>query len=198
MKKTITIVASFLVILIMASTSWALSYGPDFFRVNDPVGDGEAIEVSITGSGLTFGVYDTTTLTEAILFDDATMPDFASASFNISGGWLTGEWYDTNAPLSAPVGALTTTPMGNEFGFFFDTGSSKVYTDASRNPLGAEFIITEVYGTGNAQGAFVTFEDFEVTVKVTDVSPVPEPATMVLLGVGLICVAGVSRRKMNK
>ena len=42
------------------------------------------------------------------------------------------------------------------------------------------------------------FDDFVVMVESVDPAPVPEPATMLLMGIGMLAVAGSTRRKMLK
>ena len=97
----------------------------------------------------------------------------------------------------------------SNFGFFiavWDTGDVFA-TEASLNSDGAEHgLIYDI-----AQGAvIVAFEDLpspwtgtepdynDMVVKITDVSPVHEPATMLLLGSGLIGLGVFGRKKLFK
>ena len=47
---------------------------------------------------------------------------------------------------------------------------------------------------GRAPGKMILGENHEFSVAGVDVNPVPEPATMILLGSGLIGLAGIRRR----
>ena len=56
-----------------------------------------------------------------------------------------------------------------------------------------------VWGVGfGARGLLGEFENHEYSVGGLEVNPVPEPATMLLLGVGLVGLAGFGRKKFQK
>jgi hypothetical protein len=102
--------------------------------------------------------------------------------------------------------------FGDTFGFYFEVTNTghTYYSDSSLNSTAAEqaneHILVAFNGTNSA---FIYLEDLpglgdqdfqDMVIQGIDVAPapVPEPGTMVLLGVGLLGIAGLHRKRLSK
>lgn len=124
----------------------------------------------------------------------------ATLKFDIAGGTVTN--------LATGVSA----DIGTTFGFYLLSGNGQTYySHAALNEDGDHFLIfnTNDNTEGDLLGSDVVLgiEDLQglgdkdyddMVVGVTDVAPVPEPGTMVLLGAGMLGLAIFGKRRMNR
>jgi PEP-CTERM motif-containing protein len=163
----------------------------------------------LLGENDEFGVYSGLETNRVALFTSSSSSEFPTVTLSILA---TGEVY---------VGSNNTgVVFTNDFGYYFEDNGAYWYSDTSLNsdqddhmfayqgtdtdkvqlPIFGEGVWTDneyilaFEGTNNSAVADWNYTDMVVMVE--SVTPAPEPATMLLLGSGLIGLARFGRKKM--
>ena len=201
-----TIMAILVALITMASTVNAIPIdtGSEYLVFNDVDGNNDDIIVmnfsftQMTVDPWDVGIYEFTTDTAgnatetarlSILSIGSTFPT-ASATFNLVAGTATN--------------GTDTITVDETFGVYFIFGPNDddiSYTHSNLNFNGNDnFKVADVLGMTEYGGAHTLLTHELISIGINDASPapVPEPATILLLGSGLLGLAGISRKKILK
>lgn len=161
----------------------------------------------VAGPTLTYGVVRSTFMLTPVPQDPATATDpaymadlefyFFETPNNAPDGWV-GEWLDEDVFIFASAGLTSQDFWYMGYHYIFNFGGTfapipQEYIDHLVYDLEQDLDPEQTYlGWVTPEGATTTFESL---VNVTQV--VPEPSTFILLGAGLLGLAGIARRRRS-
>lgn len=164
-----------------------------------------------------FGIYEYGNTSNMLaVFEDtgavADPGDYTTINFNKIGNTISTQFTDASANTTIQLDS--TSDWMNSFGFYFAWDNVIYYSEDSLNGNTPASLVYEGKGdnvniagqTGNdADHYYVAMEGYggnldfnDIVVQMESIQPVPEPATMLLFGTGLIGLAGLGRKKFSK
>mgnify|MGYP003574009452 CR=1 FL=1 len=157
--------------------------------------------------GMSFGIYSTANpAQEAIVFDGSDTPETRATVYFHGGDAVVVEVFDNDNPITPETNMYAFS--GEIFGFWISYGSTKYYSDENLNDVNGNSITGEeediaLLAYRADDGSYIFAGDLDksrefanIVTHAESIKPVPEPATMILFGLGLLGVAGVGRKKL--
>jgi len=109
-----------------------------------------------------------------------------------------GNWYITDDPTPDEK---SWTQFGAMFGFYYGVDAGNDNYEAGEDPYDYIFYSDSALNTKDigTEHIYTGYDSSNMTVKVNNVSPqpVPEPATMLMFGIGLVGFAFITRRRLG-
>jgi hypothetical protein len=165
------------------------------------------VELSANAASNTFGIYDLVSGSHIQVFEgDDGANTLGVIRISQTGGVWSARVLDTHDSGGEGTGWGSSFALSSSaFGFYLGTTNGTFYSDTTRNTDGVDHMYS--YGPlgGNFPGEYVLawedllngqdrdYQDFVATVQ--DITPVPLPTAIWLLGSGLIGLTGVARRR---